>query len=158
MSLCPFYRIQSNHSKQSGHNWYKMVHCMTPTSITFLIQTCHGKIPVRMICIIWAKSNTLWPTAVVLFVEKRKSVNIYWDRTKLSRDYISLETPNFPLDLYTWEPLRSSLKTTHHWGILVKLVICVVPGHWKIKILNLNKKISFFCFFYVSISHLRRKK
>ena len=32
-------------------------------------------------------------------------------------------------------------------GILVKLVICVVPGHWKIKILNLNKKISFFCFF-----------
>ena len=36
------------------------------------------------------------------------------------------------------------------WGILVKLVICVVPGHWKIKILNL--------LFYVSISHPRRKK
>ena len=27
---------------------------------------------------------------------KKKPVNIYWDRTKLSRDYISLETPNFP--------------------------------------------------------------
>ena len=37
------------------------------------------------------------------------------------------------------------------WGILVKLVICVVPGHLKIKILNLKKKISFFAFlcFYI---------
>ena len=33
------------------------------------------------------------------------------------------------------------------WGILVKLVICVVPGHWKIKILNLKKRNKFFCFF-----------
>ena len=32
-------------------------------------------------------------------------------------------------------------------GILVKLVICVVPGHWKIKILNLKKRNKFFCFF-----------
>ena len=34
-----------------------------------------------------------------------------------------------------------------NWGILVKLVICVVPGHWKIKILNLKKRNKFFCFF-----------
>ena len=46
----------------------------------------------------------------------------------------------------------------HSWGILVKLVICVVPEHWKIKILNLNKKNKFFLLFYVSISHPRRKK
>ena len=32
-------------------------------------------------------------------------------------------------------------------GIHVKLVICVVPGHWKIKILNLKKRNKFFCFF-----------
>ena len=32
-------------------------------------------------------------------------------------------------------------------GILVKLVICVVPGHWKIKILNLKKRNKFICFF-----------
>ena len=32
-------------------------------------------------------------------------------------------------------------------GIFVKLVICVVPGHWKIKILNLKKRNKFFCFF-----------
>ena len=39
----------------------------------------------------------------------------------------------------------------YRWGILVKLVICVVPGHWKIKILNLKKKIIFFAFlcFYI---------
>ena len=38
---------------------------------------------------------------------------------------------------------------TTYRGILVKLVICVVPGHWKIEILNLKKKISFFCFFFM---------
>ena len=32
-------------------------------------------------------------------------------------------------------------------GILVKLVICVVPGHWKIKILSLKKRNKFICFF-----------
>ena len=41
-----------------------------------------------------------------------------------------------------WTPQRC-----FYWGILVKLVICVVPGHWKIKILNLKKKNKFFCFF-----------
>ena len=35
----------------------------------------------------------------------------------------------------------------NRWGILVKLVICVVPGHWQIKILNLKKKNKFFCLF-----------
>ena len=36
---------------------------------------------------------------------------------------------------------------SHKRGILVKLVICVVPGHWKIKILNLKKRNKFICFF-----------
>ena len=31
-------------------------------------------------------------------------------------------------------------------GILVKLVICVLPGHWKTKILNLKKYLSLVCF------------
>jgi len=41
-------------------------------------------------------------------------------------------------------------QTHRRWntrGILVKLVICVVPGHWKIKILNLKKRNKFICFF-----------
>ena len=32
------------------------------------------------------------------------------------------------------------------WGILVKLVICVLPGHWKTQILNFYKYISLVCF------------
>ena len=43
------------------------------------------------------------------------------------------------------------------WGILVKLVICVLPGHWKTKILNL-KNIQVWFAFYVIISHPMRKK
>ena len=40
------------------------------------------------------------------------------------------------------------LHTSHSSrSILVKLVICVVPGHWKIKILNLKKRNKFICFF-----------
>ena len=35
-------------------------------------------------------------------------------------------------------------------GILVKLVICVIPGHWKTKILNMTKYSSLVCFLCVS--------
>ena len=42
---------------------------------------------------------------------------------------------------------REKGSSIHCRGILVKLVICVVPGHWKIKILNLKKRNKFICFF-----------
>ena len=47
--------------------------------------------------------------------------------------------------LYFWNIYFATI--SDNWGILVKLVICVVPGHWKIKILNLKKRNKFFCFF-----------
>ena len=45
----------------------------------------------------------------------------------------------------------------HSWGILVKLVICVLPGHWKIKIPNLTKYIDFGCFLVGYITYNEKK-
>ena len=55
------------------------------------------------------------------------------------------------LNIHKKQSNAVSTKSLCNRGILVKLVICVVPGHWKIKILNLKKKISFFAFlcFYI---------
>ena len=43
------------------------------------------------------------------------------------------------------------------WGILVKLVICVLPGHWKIKIPKLTKYIDFGCFLVGYITYNEKK-
>ena len=42
-------------------------------------------------------------------------------------------------------------------GILVKLVICVLPGHWKIKIPELTKYIDFGCFLVGYITYNEKK-
>ena len=48
-------------------------------------------------------------------------------------------------------------KARNYFGILVKLVICVLPGHWKIKITNLTKYIDFGCFLVGYITYNEEK-
>ena len=68
--------------------------------------------------------------------------------TWIVNTYLSLNSTTVVAYLTSFKLFDFCQNLVHYCrGILVKLVICVVPGHWKIKILNLKKRNKFFCFF-----------
>ena len=101
--------------------------------------------------------SSLW---IYLFAEYRKStrqvkgVVLYTLQLQKWREQWWLITTvcewgKEKLQIWSWGSL-STFKWwlyKYSWGILVKLAICVVPGHWKSKSSIWIKKIIFFCFF-----------
>ena len=93
---------------------------------------------------------------MALFCSLKKERNLKFSNPKTSTNFEnSIIVANYPLPSLHNKSVevqrsivdRPPIKLFYIWGILVKLVICVVPGHWKIKILNLKKRNKFICFF-----------
>ena len=86
------------------------------------------------------------------FYKNAPAITIYLKNKDIKDDYFCLSAIRKKcwdgwMDGWDGMVFIGHMSSESTWGILVKLVICVVPGHWKIKILNLKKRNKFICFF-----------